>query len=1028
VNTEEFKRRLTAILSADVEGYSLLMREDEEATIRTLKTYRTAMRNLIQRYRGRVVDSPGDNILSEFSSVVDGVNCAVEIQRELAERNSELPHERRMRFRIGVNLGDVVEDGERIYGDGVNIAARMEGLAQGGGICISGTVYDQVKHKLGLEYEYLGEQEVKNMPEPIRAYRILSYPGAAAHRVVKAKRAVSKTWRNVFVAVGAILVVGAAVTVWHYYFRSPPMEVASVEKMAFPLPDKPSIAVLPFVNMSEDKEQDYLADGISENIISALSKVPNLFVIARNSTFAYKGKPVKVQKVAEDLGVRYVLEGSVQRSGDSIRITAQLIDAITGHHLWSERYDRELKNIFALQDEITMKIITALQVELTEGVQARVFGKGTDNLEAYMKFLQGREYVRRRTKDDNVYGRRLVNEAIALDPNYAQAYRTLAGTHMIDVWLKASKDPKQSLMNAIKLTQKAVALDASYASGHGLLGWLYTMARKHDEAIAKCERAVSLEPNGADVHFYYGMALRYAGRHEEAVQASEKAIRLNPFPIPSYLASLGMAYLFTGRYEKAIGVSKKAVNEEPNDPLNHIVLAAAYSLADLEDEARNSASEVLKIDPKFSLEYQAKILPFKNKGDLERFIAALRKAGLPDKPPLPLPDKPSIAVLPFVNMSGDPEQEYFSDGISEEIITALSKSSQLFVIARESSFSYKGKQAKVQQISRELGVRYILEGSVRKSEDRVRITAQLIDGIKGQHLWAERYDRDLKEIFALQDEITMKIVTALRIELTDGEQARMWGTKYENLDVFLKGMEAQSLWIKGTREGFIRHAQVAQEIINMAPESSIGYRLLAWNHWYLARIGKSPRENILKAFKLANKALSLDESHPNSHALLGSLYLVMRKYEKAIAAGERSVELDPNGAIVHANLGITLNYAGRPDEAIGYLKQGIRLNPYPAYWYYRHLGLCYMQKGQHEKALTEFKKALHRSPDAAINHVNLAMVYILLDRHEEARAAAKKVSEIDPDFSVKRALKVSPFKNQAFLKLLAEATHKAGLK
>jgi class 3 adenylate cyclase len=281
MTTGDLTRRLSAILSADVEGYSLLMREDEEATVHTLTAYRTAMTHLINQYRGRVVDSPGDNILAEFTSVVDAVNCAVEIQRELAERNAELPENRRMRFRIGINLGDVLEEGERIYGDGVNIAARMESLAEAGEICISGTVYDAAENKIGLEYEYLGEQEVKNIDKPVRAYRVLSFPGAAAHRVVKAKRAVGKTWRNVAVAIVAVLVVAAAVAVWKFYFRPPSIEPASVERMAFPLPDKPSIAILPFVNISEDPKQEYLADGISENIISALSKVPKLFVILR---------------------------------------------------------------------------------------------------------------------------------------------------------------------------------------------------------------------------------------------------------------------------------------------------------------------------------------------------------------------------------------------------------------------------------------------------------------------------------------------------------------------------------------------------------------------------------------------------------------------------------------------------------------------------------------------------------------------------------------------------------------------------
>jgi TolB-like protein/regulator of sirC expression with transglutaminase-like and TPR domain len=378
-------------------------------------------------------------------------------------------------------------------------------------------------------------------------------------------------------------------------------------------------------------------------------------------------------------------------------------------------------------------------------------------------------------------------------------------------------------------------------------------------------------------------------------------------------------------------------------------------------------------------------------------------------------------------MSGDPEQEYLSDGISEEIINALSKSSKLFVIARESSFSYKGKQAKVPQIARELGVRYILEGSVRKSEDRVRIGAQLIDGIKGEHLWSERYDRDLQDIFALQDEITMKIVTALRIELTVGEQARIWGKKMKNLDVLLKSLEVLSLWNKGTRESFIRHGQVAQEIIDMAPDSAVGYKSLAWHYWYLTLGGTRPQESIGKAFNLAQKALSFDESDAHSHALLGAIYLVMRQYEEAIAAGERSIALYPNGALVHGLLGRTLIFAGRPDEATAHLKQGIRLNPFPAYWYYRHLGLCYMHHGQYEMALTELKKALHRSPDSVINNLSLAVIYILLDRQEEARSATKKVLELNPEACMERAKKAWPYKHQADLKFVVNAMRKAGL-
>jgi adenylate cyclase len=349
MTTQEVKRKLVAILSADVKGYSRLMGEDEEATVRTLNVYKEVMANLIQQHHGRVVDAPGDNVLAEFASVVDAVRCAVMIQKELKARNAELPENRRMEFRIGVNLGDVIEDGEQILGDGVNIAARLESLSEAGGICISGTAFDHVRNKLDLGYEYLGEQTVKNIALPVRVYRVLMEPEAAG-KVIGEKKAKPKQWQRpaLYFAITLIVVV-AAIAIWKLYVRpTPPLEVASKEKMAFPLPDVPSIAVLPFVNMSEDPKQEFLCDGMTEAIITALSKVPRMLVIARNSTFTYKGKPVKVKQVSEDLGVRYVLEGSLQRSGDRLRINAQLIDALTGNHLWAERYDRDLKDIFAL--------------------------------------------------------------------------------------------------------------------------------------------------------------------------------------------------------------------------------------------------------------------------------------------------------------------------------------------------------------------------------------------------------------------------------------------------------------------------------------------------------------------------------------------------------------------------------------------------------------------------------------------------------------------------------------------------------
>ena len=355
MNTRDVKRKLTAILSADVKGYSRLMGEDEVSTVRTLEDYRETMSTLIEQHRGRVVDSPGDNLMAEFASVVDAVRCAVEIQEALRAKNAELPENRRMRFRIGINLGDVIEEGDRIYGDGVNIAARIEGLAEPGGICISGSAYEQIENKLPLGYEYLGEHFVKNIAKPIRVYRVPMEPGGVAEATRRKKRAGLKMWNWAAFAGAAVLLFGAGAIVAWYYFLTPstsPTGIPFEQTRSVKLPEKPSIAVLPFTNMSGDPEQEYFSDGVTEDLITGLSKVSGLFVIARNSVFTYKGRAVKIERVGQELGVRYVLEGSVRKAGKRVRITAQLVDASTGGHLWAERYDRDLKDIFALQRDV----------------------------------------------------------------------------------------------------------------------------------------------------------------------------------------------------------------------------------------------------------------------------------------------------------------------------------------------------------------------------------------------------------------------------------------------------------------------------------------------------------------------------------------------------------------------------------------------------------------------------------------------------------------------------------------------------
>jgi len=592
-NEERVERKLTAILSADVRGYSRLMGEDEEGTLHTLTTYRAVMDPLIHHHRGRIVGTAGDSVLAEFASVVDAVRCAVEIQQQLKARNADLPAQRRMEFRIGINLGDVMVNGEQIYGDGVNIAARLESLAEAGGIYLSGTVYDQVENKLALTYEYLGEQTVKNITRPVRVYRV---------RIDETEPAVETPRRDVST-----------------YLPEQPQ--------ALLLPDKPSIAVLPFVNLSSDPEQEYFSDGITEDLITDLSRLSGLFVIARNSTFTYKGKAVKVEEVGRELGVRYVLEGSVRKAGNRVRITAQLVDATTGHHLWAERYDRELIDIFALQDEIVQRIVTTLKLQLTLWEKGVLVRKSTDNLEAYDYYLRGSEYYWRLTKEGNTQARQMLERAIELDPKYAAAYTALSYTHMIDWAWQWSLDP-QTLERAFELAQKAVALDDALPMAHSILGWVQCWKKQHDQAVAEVERAIALDPNDADAYARLAHILKIVGRSEEAIEAMKKAMRLNPHHPPFYLFELGFAYYLTGRNEEAIAALKKSLTSDPNFLPAHIGLTGIYSELGREKEARAEAAEVLRISPNFSLEVWRQNLVYKDLAVLERHLAGLREAVL----------------------------------------------------------------------------------------------------------------------------------------------------------------------------------------------------------------------------------------------------------------------------------------------------------------------------------------------------------------------------------------------------------------
>ena len=622
MNAQRLKRKLSAILSADVEGYSRLMGEDDVGTIERLKAYRDVISELVKAYQGRVVDSPGDNLLAEFGSAVDAAECAVKIQKEMETRNAGLPQERKMQFRVGINLGDVIEEEGRIYGSGVNVAARMEGLAHGGGICISGKVFEEVKNSLPIGYEYLGERTVKNIQEPVRVYRIVMEPEVAGSVIYKDKRGDPRHRRKAHLTMAPILFLAAMAVVtyrWLLPSSERPSDKGTQEKRVLALPDKPSIAVLPFVNMSDDPKQEYFSDGITEDIITALAKLPQLFVIARNSTFTYKGKAVKVQQVSEELGVRYVLEGSVRKSGKRVRITAQLIDATTGHHLWSERYDRNLKDVFALQDEVTQRIVSSMALELGAGEGKRLADRGTESVEAYDYGLRGMDAYFRHTPEANLLARDMFQKAISIDPDYALGYSRLGWTYSAE-WSFGWTQDSRVLEKAFELAQKAIALDDALPDAYYLLANTYLWKMEHEKGIAAYKKAIALAPNGADGYAGMGDILTWSGKPLEALEWLQKAMRLNPLHPVWYLWSLGHAYFAAGRYDEANEAFKRVITRNPNFWPARLYMAVRYVESGHPEEARAIMGETLKGISSLPQDSWQKRLPYKDPAFSKRIL------------------------------------------------------------------------------------------------------------------------------------------------------------------------------------------------------------------------------------------------------------------------------------------------------------------------------------------------------------------------------------------------------------------------
>ena len=623
--TDKVTRKLTTILAADVEGYTRLMRADEEATLKTFGEYRETIDTLVARHEGRVFSTGGDSVMAEFGSAVEAVRCAISWQEEIASRNAALAEDRKMMFRIGVNVGDVMVREDDLFGDGVNVAARLEGLAPPGGVCVSSSVFEQVKHKLSLGFEDMGPQEVKNIAEPVSAYRLV--PGSVA--VAAAAKAPSSParWRMPALAAAlAAVIVVAGVAFWRPWAPSGGPTVVA---------HKLSIVVLPFTNLSDDTKQDYFADAITEDLISDLSRIRGAFVIARGTSFTYKGKAVKAKTVAQQLKVRYVLEGSVRRLGDQVRINAQLIDGKSGAHIWSAKFDRAFKNVFALQSEITGRIAAVLKVELLEA-ESRQSERGRPaNLKAWDYAVQGHVKMHRLSHGPGRFANAnaLFAKALKLDPNLALAWEGVAFIHYVAATRKLPGITGPHRKLALEAAQKAVALDPRSSGAHTVLGLAYVWVRRPDRGLSACERSLNLNRNNDDAYIFAAQALRALGKSAEAIRMLEKSRQLNPRFSPWRRHMLiGANRVLLGEYDKAQIALNKAKAEFPTHQIVNMYLASALALSGRMEQARKALSEYLKLvgEKRNTIEKVRANLKHISP-DIERILEGLRRAGMPER-------------------------------------------------------------------------------------------------------------------------------------------------------------------------------------------------------------------------------------------------------------------------------------------------------------------------------------------------------------------------------------------------------------
>ncbi len=951
--------RVAAILAADAVGYSRLMADDEKATIAALDRARAVFTEHIEANRGRVVDTAGDSVLAVFQTTGGAVRASVAIQEGLAALGEGVPEPRQMLFRIGIHLGDIHEKADgTIYGDGVNVAARLEALSQPGGITVSDSVHGSIRDRLDVSFEFLGEHEGKNLRAPVKAYRVL--PEGVALDTSKSKLGIPRSG-VIAAAVAAILIVVGAVWWQTRAPELPPMVSAAGTPTDDPIlaaPSGPAIAVLPFTDLSEAAGQAFFADGLAEDIITGLSRFNHLRVIARNSTFQYKGQAVDVREVGEALGVRYVLEGSVRRAGDSLRVSAQLLDARDGTHLWAETYARDLTtaDIFGVQDSIMERIVGTLGDEhgvISRAGLAETAARHTDNLSAYECVLRAYGYYDVITPAEHLAVRACLEEAVALDLTYAEAWGWLS--HMYQDEYKFGFNPRPDvgdpLASAIAASQNAIKADPTSQIGYESLATGHYFAGDLEQFRIAAERALSLNPNNSQTLAYLGQMIAFAGDWDRGIALMDKAVSLNPNHPTWYHAAYLMRHYRDADYAAAL-LSAKRYNL-PIFFAHHLFHAIIYAQLGRTEEARASIVALEALYPGYADVARSNLEKWwKDEAVVTAMLDGLEKAGLFDEPEPP--SRPVIAVLPFDNLSGDPEQDYFADGITEDIITRLAQFPDILVLGRNTTFQFKGEAVDVKEIGARLEADYIVEGSIRRAGETVRVNAQLLDTESGGHIWAETYDRalDPANLFAMQDEITEAVASRIgdrhgaigRAEFQ--RSSRQAPKSLSSYECILRFVEFQRHFNEETH-GVARAC--LEEVVEAEPDYGEAWALLG--NAYLNEINfgfnASAESSLARAIEFMERGIAIDPGSGLAHVHLAWALLTNDNPERALREAEEALRLDPNNVEVIATAGIVFVNTGEYQRTEEIMAKVTLLNPnYPA-WMNWNMAKVHLARGDY---------------------------------------------------------------------------------